>query len=773
LILIQIAPDSGIQKELAGIILNETSDPANANGREIRYENGCRFIRTMQRFQPAGNLSLVPGGVYLITGGSGGLGMIFARYLAEHYRARLILTGRSPLEKDKLEQLKALENLGAEAAYIRTDISKLAEVKRLITMIRQKYLTIHGVIHSAGVSGGPLVGQSDKASFEKVLQPKVQGLINLDMALGEEKIDFLVMFSSIAAVVGDFGGCSYAVANSFMDRFARFREQLRLEGKRSGKTLSINWALWKEGGLGLGDSELRDYYFKYSGMQALETAWGIKAFRAAMAAEAVQVVVASGVPSKLDHLLHIESKQDIPAPDTVDLSGPALVSGDMAISRLYPLVVNYLKEMISKAIDLPVNRLNARAAFEKYGIDSISIMDLNAQLEKDFDSLPKILLFEHNSIDKLANYLIGNYSGRLYQLYNLDEFQNESAVSQSPGHEAIAGLSLADEPFPESGFTDWRNKLDPDHPLEQASFRQEDVAIIGASNEYPSEAFKTYWKNLREDKAVVIGELNPVRDYLNLVMNHDRKMLHLLVKSKTMGKKLEVIVAGQGKPVLLIPAFGFTARQWVNQLREWPSKYQLLIIHTPGVGLSETGEDYSFTGISKIFMEILEELNIKCPFHLIGSSWGGMLAQTMAREYPDQVRSLTLAGSFCRFEGYPDKIAFKDKIRLEFEYIAADYNEFLESECIRLSEVPKYMQYSKDGLLFSTVDVLSGIHTPTLIVVGKKDLLIDPKEFQFIHERISGSKLYEIPAAGHIPNITHPRQFNKIVQRFWEELAQK
>ena len=294
LILIQIAPDSGIQKELAGIILNETSDPANANGREIRYENGCRFIRTMQRFQPAGNLSLVPGGVYLITGGSGGLGMIFARYLAEHYRARLILTGRSPLEKDKLEQLKALENLGAEAAYIRTDISKLAEVKRLITMIRQKYRTIHGVIHSAGVSGGPLVGQSDKASFEKVLQPKVQGLINLDMALGEEKIDFLVMFSSIAAVVGDFGGCSYAVANSFMDRFARFREQLRLEGKRSGKTLSINWALWKEGGLGLGDSELRDYYFKYSGMQALETAWGIKAFRAAMAAEAVQVVVASG-----------------------------------------------------------------------------------------------------------------------------------------------------------------------------------------------------------------------------------------------------------------------------------------------------------------------------------------------------------------------------------------------------------------------------------------------------------------------------------------------
>jgi pimeloyl-ACP methyl ester carboxylesterase len=145
----------------------------------------------------------------------------------------------------------------------------------------------------------------------------------------------------------------------------------------------------------------------------------------------------------------------------------------------------------------------------------------------------------------------------------------------------------------------------------------------------------------------------------------------------------------------------------------------------------------------------------------------------MAREYPDRVHSLTLASSFCRFEGYTDKIAFKERIRRDFENIKADYNEFLESECIRMSEVPKYMQNAKDGMLFSTEDILSGIHTPTLIMVGKKDLVIDPKESKLLHERITDSKYYEIPTAGHAINITHPRKFNQIVRQFWEELEEK
>jgi polyketide synthase PksN len=82
-----------------------------------------------------------------------------------------------------------------------------------------------------------------------VLAPKVAGLINLDNASRDMALDFFILFSSTSAVFGNPGQADYSAANAFMDVYARYRNSLRSSRQRTGITLSINWPLWKDGGM--------------------------------------------------------------------------------------------------------------------------------------------------------------------------------------------------------------------------------------------------------------------------------------------------------------------------------------------------------------------------------------------------------------------------------------------------------------------------------------------------------------------------------------------
>jgi phthiocerol/phenolphthiocerol synthesis type-I polyketide synthase E len=189
-------------------------------------------------------------GVYLLTGGLGGLGMAVARELAATgLRPHLVLTGRTGLPPDgdavRLRaEVAALESLGARVRVEACDVADRRATRRLLDRIRAHVGVLHGVVHLAGTPGGGILARRTRADSEAVLRPKVLGTVVLAELLAEHPpVDFFVAFSSRAAPNGMAGSADYAAANAFQDAFARTLA-------RSGvPALSINWPAWRDVGM--------------------------------------------------------------------------------------------------------------------------------------------------------------------------------------------------------------------------------------------------------------------------------------------------------------------------------------------------------------------------------------------------------------------------------------------------------------------------------------------------------------------------------------------
>ncbi|MEB3358051.1 MAG: amino acid adenylation domain-containing protein [Synechococcales bacterium] len=228
----------------------------------VAYRAHRRWIQDFEPY-PLGSVTLDSGkfrsgGVYLITGGLGGLGLSIAQHLAQHYQPTLILLGRSPLpaadtwdhfltnhDPDdsvvmKIKTIRELEANGANVHVATADVCNLAELDTAITEAVKQVGAIHGVIHSAGVLGGGLITLLTQEETAAVMAPKVQGTFNLDKVLdkvlGNQSPDFVVLCSSLTAVVGAVGQTGYCAANAFLDAYANYRNP-----NTSTHYLTVNW----------------------------------------------------------------------------------------------------------------------------------------------------------------------------------------------------------------------------------------------------------------------------------------------------------------------------------------------------------------------------------------------------------------------------------------------------------------------------------------------------------------------------------------------------
>lgn len=210
---------------------------------QVALRPGRRWVpRYLPVTEPSDRLATLvrPGGVYVITGGLGALGLVAARELAAVAPVRLALLGRGGLTDRTLPAVRALEDAGSTVLALSADVTDRASLSAALDKIRTQLGEINGVIHSAGVAGGGLAAVKDPAVARAVLAPKVTGTLLLDELCGE--LDFMVLFSSIAAITTDLGLSDYAGANAFLDAFAHRRS-------RRGRTLSINWPAWSEVGM--------------------------------------------------------------------------------------------------------------------------------------------------------------------------------------------------------------------------------------------------------------------------------------------------------------------------------------------------------------------------------------------------------------------------------------------------------------------------------------------------------------------------------------------
>ena len=190
-------------------------------------------------------------GVYLLTGGLGGLGLVMASFLAERYQARLILVGRSGEEKGITSQKKShlLSMIKQKALSVeieKVDMGAPSDVLDVLQKIHLKYGTIDGILHLAGLPDEGLLQTKKRADFEKVFRPKILGSIHLIQALKTlpGSIGFVLFGSSIASATIDYGQSAYVAANYFLNALA---QKCRLNGL--GSVLSVNWDSWAEIGM--------------------------------------------------------------------------------------------------------------------------------------------------------------------------------------------------------------------------------------------------------------------------------------------------------------------------------------------------------------------------------------------------------------------------------------------------------------------------------------------------------------------------------------------
>ena len=232
----------------------------------VAYRGQTRWVQQFEATPLAKNENrptlLQPEGVYLITGGFGGIGFVVARHLAKSAQAKLVLLGRSPLPpkgewadwlathgpqdktSQRIRQVQELESYGAEVLPLSADVTNMAEMETAVATITAQFGDVNGVFHTAGLLEDALIQMKTAESSDHVLAAKVQGTLVLDNVLKTETLDFMVLFSSVSAISGIAGQVDYTAANAFLDAYARYKTD------RDGTyTVAINWGAWQEVGM--------------------------------------------------------------------------------------------------------------------------------------------------------------------------------------------------------------------------------------------------------------------------------------------------------------------------------------------------------------------------------------------------------------------------------------------------------------------------------------------------------------------------------------------
>jgi len=262
-------PERSAARLLAELRREPKGGEGRLDDRPVALRGRHRWVRS---FEPvplaapgAGRSPLRDRGVYLVTGGLGGLGLEVAGWLAREVRARLVLVGRSPFPareswdtwcaghpaddpvSERIGRLRAMEATGAEVLVVSADVSRPEEVRAVRAAAVEQFGAVHGVIHAAGVPGGGLIATRERAAAERVLAPKVRGALALDAVFGDAPLDCFVLFSSVTAVLPQAGQADYVAANAFLDAFAAGRSARRSDS--TGCTVAIGWDAWRETGM--------------------------------------------------------------------------------------------------------------------------------------------------------------------------------------------------------------------------------------------------------------------------------------------------------------------------------------------------------------------------------------------------------------------------------------------------------------------------------------------------------------------------------------------
>ncbi len=406
--------------ELAGWL--ESGELHPLPQRTFAFDAAAEAFHYMAQARQTGKVVLVPSAerptptvrsdaTYLITGGTGGIGQHLARWLVDRGARYLALVSRTG-ESAATGALRAeLEAEGAHVSVEALDVTHPGALEGVLGRLDARaWPPLGGVVHAAGTHDDGVLAQQRWSRFEGVLGSKLDGAWQLHQATRDLPLDFFVLCSSAAGVIGSAAQSSYAAANSWLDALAQYRQALGLPA------LSLDWGAWESTGMTASLGRQEQSRWTRRGLVALRVNDALGVFGAALSQREPQVVVSpldpSAVPvgDPLAALVVDLTRADTAPSEPMGSRQPTFLEcwASTPAARRRALLVDLLQREVARVLGLPTAQSIApRQALNDLGLDSLTAVELRNALAAALETtLPATLLFDYPTPETLVDFLL-------------------------------------------------------------------------------------------------------------------------------------------------------------------------------------------------------------------------------------------------------------------------------------------------------------------------------------------------------------------------------
>ncbi|MCU7925177.1 MAG: KR domain-containing protein [Candidatus Thiodiazotropha sp. (ex Dulcina madagascariensis)] len=477
---------------------------------EVCYRQGVRYrayLDDRMEALPKRDALVFPANrVLWITGGTRGLGYLCARHFIEQHGVRhLVLTGReifpprelwdSYVQSDtavarKIRAIKALEMLGAHVRVLSLSLSDESAVKAALQEVRETMGPLGGVIHAAGTSDKetPAFIRKPVNGIARVFEPKVGGLDVMLRCLGDESVQFFVLFSSVSAIIPTLGvgQSDYAMANAYMDYAA-------VANSQHLPIVSIQWPNWKEAGMG----EVKSRAYDQTGLLSLTDKEGLQLLDQVLSRQMDSVVL----PAMVDPALWQARRlmQPVVQEQNAVVSSPKphtqVATVPKNVETLAAATQEWLIDVFSTELKIAASKLDVETPFQDYGVDSILLTQLLGPVGKlvEGDLDPSILL-EYPTLASLSAWLLENHAKSVAKVVAVDDFKAGDAVQTSASVVPLRAPAARQQPAQAP-----QEKAPRPMPSDAS-----DIAVIGLSCRFPeADNLQAYWRLLSEGRSAI------------------------------------------------------------------------------------------------------------------------------------------------------------------------------------------------------------------------------------------------------------------------------
>lgn len=350
------------------------------------------------------SLSFRTDGTYLITGGLGGLGLLVAHWMVEKGARHLVLLGRRLPDEDALKQVAELESMGAQVMIETADVSDFVVMSEVIVRIKQSSGLLTGIVHSAGLLSDGILQNQNWSRFEQVMAPKVQGAWNLHQLTKTNSLDFFVLFSGGASLLGSPGQGNHCAANAFLDGLAHYRRAMGLSG------VSIHWGAVSQ----VGEAAERgaDVSLQKQGLGAIAPTQVLESLERVMCSSSVEIGI---VP--IDWSIWQERANQWPflfdwkQATTPSVEWTPIAQTDQLLDQIkttsgherQQLLVTHLQNKAARILGMPMSTIDVQQPLNQIGLDSLMAVELRNQIQTELDvSIPITKFMEGVTITLLS-----------------------------------------------------------------------------------------------------------------------------------------------------------------------------------------------------------------------------------------------------------------------------------------------------------------------------------------------------------------------------------